>query len=67
MKVDVQGLILAQSNDKSKPGRPEAEPIGDSFLRYLDVQMATHAEHITPANSAQLSRIGALVDGVKLG
>ena len=39
----------------------------DSFLSFLEVQMAAHPEHIVPADAAQLSRIGALVAGVKVG
>lgn len=65
--ADGQVLISAQSATKSKAAKPETDPIMDSFLSFLEMQMAAHPEHIVPADPAQLSRISALVAGVKAG
>jgi prlF antitoxin for toxin YhaV_toxin len=65
--ADGQVLISAQSAAKSKAAKPETDPIMDSFLSFLEEQMATRPAHIVTADAAQLSRIGALVAGVKVG
>ena len=64
--ADGQVLISAQPDTKRKATKPETDPIMNSFLGFLEVQMASHPEQIVPADAAQLDRIGALVAGVKL-
>ncbi len=63
--ADGQVLISAQPATKRKATKPETDPIMDSFLSFLEVQMTTHPEQIVPADAAQLRHIGALVAGVK--
>jgi hypothetical protein len=67
MKVDGKGLTLSKSNAKRKIANPESSQIRGSFLGFLELQIDTHPELIVPADAAQLSRIGALVAGVKVG
>lgn len=62
-----QAPISAQSAAKSKSAKPETDPTMDSFLSFLEAQMATHPEHIVRADAAQLARIAALVTSVKAG
>jgi hypothetical protein len=63
--ADGQVLISAQPVAKSKATKPETDPVMDSFLSFLEHQMAEHPEQIVPADAAQLRRIGALVASVK--
>jgi hypothetical protein len=63
--ADGQVLISAQPPAKGNTTQPETDPIMDSFLSFLQAQMAAHPGHIVPADADQLSRIGALVAGVK--
>ena len=63
--ADGQVLISAQPAAKSKTSKPETDPIMDSFLSFLELQMAACPELIVPADTAQLARIGALVAGVQ--
>jgi prlF antitoxin for toxin YhaV_toxin len=65
--ADGQVLISAQPAAKSKAAKPETDPVMDSFLSFLENQMAAQPDQIVPADAAQLRRIGALVAGVKLG
>ena len=65
--ADGQVLISVQPAAKGKATKPETDPIMDSFLSFLEEQMAAHPEQIVAADASQLSRIGALVAGVKLG
>jgi hypothetical protein len=44
---------------------PETVPMSDSFLSFLDAQMALHQEQITCADVAQLSRISSLITDAK--
>ena len=65
--ADGQVLISAQPVAKGKAATPETDPIMESFLSFLEEQMAAHPEQIVPVDEAQLKRIGALVAGVQLG
>ena len=63
--ADGQVLISAQPAAKSKTAKPEIDPIMESFLSFLEAQMAAHPEQIVPADPAQWARIAALVEGVE--
>ena len=63
--ADGQVLISAQPAANSKAIRSETDPIMDSFLSFLEVQMAANPKQIIPADAAQLGRIRTLVAGVK--
>lgn len=63
--ADGQVLISAQPTAKSKTAKPEIDPIMESFLNFLEAQMAAHPEQIVPADPAQWARIAALVEGVE--
>jgi hypothetical protein len=65
--ADGQVLISAQPAPKGKANTPETDPVMDSFLSFLEVQMARHPEQFVPADAEQLGRIGALVAGVTAG
>jgi prlF antitoxin for toxin YhaV_toxin len=65
--ADGQVLISAQPVAKSKTTKPEVDPLMESFLSFLENQMAEHPDQIMPADAAQLRRIEALVAGVKVG
>jgi prlF antitoxin for toxin YhaV_toxin len=64
---DGQVLISAQPVAKSKAAKPESDPVMESFLSFLERQMAEHPDQIMPADAAQLRRIEALVADVKVG
>jgi prlF antitoxin for toxin YhaV_toxin len=64
--ADGQVLISAQPAAKSRAAKPETDAVMDSFLSFLEAQMASHPEQIVPADAKQLGRIGALVAGVKV-
>lgn len=63
--ADGQVLISAQPAAKSKTAKPEIDPIMESFLSFLEAQMAAHPEQIVPADPAQWARIAGLVEGVE--
>lgn len=63
-----QVLISAQPAAKGKANqaaKPETDPVMDSFLSFIEAQMAAHPGDIVPADAQQLQRIGALVAGVQ--
>jgi prlF antitoxin for toxin YhaV_toxin len=64
--ADGQVLISAQPGAKSRAAKPETDPVMDSFLSFLETQMAAHPEQILPADAKQLARIGTLVASVKV-
>lgn len=64
--ADGQVLISAQPAAKSKAAKPEIDPVMQSFLSFLEAQMAAHPEQIVPADPAQWARIAALVEGVEV-
>jgi hypothetical protein len=64
--ADGQVLISAQSATKSKASKPETDPVMESFLSFLEAQMAAHPEQIVSADPAQWARIAALVEGVEV-
>lgn len=64
--ADGQVLISAQPAAKSKAAKPETDPVMESFLSFLEAQMAAHPEQIVPADPAQWARIAALVEGVEV-
>jgi prlF antitoxin for toxin YhaV_toxin len=63
--ADGQVLISAQPVAKGKGTKPEVDPVMNSFLSFLEAQMATHPDQIIPVDASQLARIGKLVAGVK--
>lgn len=65
--ADGQVLISAQPTAQSTAAKPETDPVMDSFLSFLESQMAANPEQIVPADAVQLDRIGSLVAGVKVG
>lgn len=66
-QVLISALPTAKDKDKtkSKAAKPEIDPVMQSFLAFLDAQMAAHPSHIVPADPAQWARIAALVEGVE--
>ncbi len=64
-QVLISAQPTAQNKAKSKAANPEIDPVMQSFLGFLDAQMAAHPEHIVPADPAQWARIAALVEGVE--
>ena len=64
--ADGQVLISAQPAAKSKAAKPGIDPVMESFLSFLEAQMAAHPEQIVPADPAQWARIAALVEGVEV-
>lgn len=60
-------LMSAKPTAKRKPKEDEGDPVVASFLQFMDKQMAEHPADIVAADTAQLRRIGKLVEGVDVG
>lgn len=63
--ADGQVLLSAKSTRRRAARDDDADPVMQSFLGFLEKEMAAHPELIEPADRAQLKRIGKLVAGVK--
>jgi len=63
---DGQVLLSARSSRKRVRADEMDDPVLLGFLGFLETQMTARPERITPADPAQLARIGKLVKGVKV-
>ncbi len=59
-------LMSAKTRAPRKSKDDEGDPVVASFLQFLEQQMADNPQDIVVADTAQLSRIGRLVKGVKV-
>ena len=62
---DGQVLLSARSSRKKSAPDEMGDPVVLGFLGFLEAQMTARPDQITPADPAQLARIGKLVKGVK--
>lgn len=57
-------LVSARPRAKRKATEDEADPVVAAFLHFLEDQLRAHPEDVVVADTAQLRRIGKLVEGV---
>lgn len=60
-----EGQVLLSAKTVLRSQEDEEDPVLQSFLQFLEKELADHPEQITAADEKQLARIKKLVDGVE--